>query len=217
MGGGETSSSDDGIPKTSADRNLLKFYRKHFEELQRKDDKYMEKIDRHLRELIADRHELEAEVLRRGEKISDLQKALVDLQLNCFEERERFLNVTVENERLKKNEERLHESIRHLLNVTKDKELRDQVIYILQDPKVEVGVRYNPTTASSSVSNLSLRRPSEELLKEQIQLLQKKIEEFSNVSKSKSDVIVEDCKSALKKSRERLLQNEQEINFLKKK
>ncbi|GFY72148.1 uncharacterized protein TNIN_92231 [Trichonephila inaurata madagascariensis] len=217
MGGGETSSSDDGIHITSADRNLLKFYRKHFEELQRKDDKYKEKIDRHLRDLIADRHELEAEVLRRGEKISDLQKALVDLQLNCFEERERFLNVTVENEKLKKNEERLHESIRHLLNVTKDKELRDQVIYTLQDPKVEVGVRYNPTTASSSLSKLCLRRPSEELLKEQIQLLQKKIDEYSNVSKSKSDVIVEDCKLALEKSRERLLQNEQEINFLKKK
>ncbi|GFT82659.1 hypothetical protein TNCV_1634331 [Trichonephila clavipes] len=217
MGGGETSSSDDGIQITSADRNLLKFYRKHFEELQRKDDKYKEKIDRHLRDLIADRHELEAEVLRRGEKISDLQKAVVDLQLNCFEEREQFLNVTVENEKLKKNEERLHESIRHLLNVTKDKELRDQVIYILQDPKVEVGVRYNPTTASSSLSKLSLRRSSEELLKEQIQLLQKKIDEYSNVSKSKSNVIVEDCKLALEKSRERLLQNEQEINFLKKK
>ncbi|GFU13554.1 hypothetical protein NPIL_689601 [Nephila pilipes] len=217
MGGGKTSSSDDGIQTTSADRDLLRFYHKQFEELQRKDDKYKEKVDRHLRELVIDRHELETEVLRRGEKISNLQKALVDLQLNCFEERERFLNVTVENERLKKKEQQLHESIRHLLNLTKDKELRDQIIYMLRDPKVEIGVRYDPKTANSSASRLNLRRSSDELLKEQIQLLQKKIEAHSNVSKSKTDVVIEDCKLALEKSRKTLLQNEQEISFLKRK
>ncbi|CAL1271836.1 unnamed protein product [Larinioides sclopetarius] len=216
MGGGKTSSTSSNENLTNvAERDLLEFYRKHFDDLQKKDNKYKEKVDRHLRELIADRHELEAEVLRRGEKISDLQKALVDLQLNCFEERERFLNVTAENEKLKKNEEKLHENIRHLLNLTKDKELRDKIIYILQDPKVEIGVRYNSKASGSSSS--SVGKSKDEFFKEQLQKLQSKLDEHSKVSQTKSDVILEDCKQALEKSKEKLLNNEEEIAFLKKK
>ncbi|KAF8792203.1 Coiled-coil domain-containing protein 77 [Argiope bruennichi] len=216
MGGGKTSSSSSNENLASvAERDLLEFYRRHFDELQRKDDKYKEKVDRHLRELIADRHELEAEVLRRGEKISDLQKALVDLQLSCFEERERFLNVTAENERLKKNEEKLHESIRHLLSLTRDQELRDKIIYILQEPKVEIGVRYDSKTPGSSSSNV--RKSKEDLFKEQLQKLQSQLDEHSKVSQIKSDVILEDCKLALMKSKEKLMKNEEEIAFLRKK
>lgn len=47
---------------------------------------------------------MEEEVLKRGEKIADLQKALVELQLSVFEERERFLQVSSENEELKVKE-----------------------------------------------------------------------------------------------------------------
>ncbi|GIY78961.1 uncharacterized protein CDAR_246231 [Caerostris darwini] len=218
MGGGKTSSdSDIEISSNRAENCLLEFYRKQFEELQRKDDKYKQRIDKHLRDLVADRHELEAEVLRRGEKISDLQKALVDLQLTCFEERERFLNVTAENEKLKKNEERLHENIRHLLKVTKDKDLQDKIIYILQDPNVEIGVRYSSKSAADKISGLYGEKSSDELLKTEIQRLQKKLDDHSKISQNKSDIILEDCKSALSKSRVKLLQDEEEIAFFKRK
>ncbi|GFT16986.1 hypothetical protein NPIL_333211 [Nephila pilipes] len=205
------------ISTSSTDNNLLELYQRRFDESQWKDDKYKEKIDRHLKELVADRHELEIEVLRRGEKISNLQKALIDLQLSLFDERERFINVTVEKKMLKKSYEKLREGTRSLLNLTKDIQLRDQIINILQHSKVKVDVGYGPKAAGSSVSKSDLRQSRLELLKEQIQLLLKKITEYSQVSKSKTDVIVKDCKLALEKSRRILQQNEQEINFLKMK
>ncbi|GFS67900.1 hypothetical protein TNCV_2295421 [Trichonephila clavipes] len=175
------------------------------------------KIDKHIKELIHDRHELDAEVLHRGEKISNLQKALIDLQLSCFDERERFHNVTVENEKLKKSYEKLREGLHSLLNLTKDTELRDQIFNIIQHSKVKIDAIYDPKAASSSTSRSHHRRSVIELLKEQIQSLKAKIKEYSKVSKSKIDSILEDCKLALKKSRGKLLQNEQEINFFKKK
>ncbi|GFQ68291.1 hypothetical protein TNCT_456901 [Trichonephila clavata] len=215
MGSGKTS-FDSKISTTSTDRSLLEIYQRYVDESQRKNN-FKEKVDKHLKELICDRHELDAEVLRRGEKISNLQKALIDLQLSCFDERDRFHNVTIENEKLKKSYEKLREGIRSLLNQTKDRELQDKISNVLQHSKVKVDVRYDPKAASSSTSRSHHRRSIIELLKEQIQSLQTKIKEYSKVSKSKIDIILEDCKLALEKSRGKLLQNEQEINFLKKK
>ncbi|GFY50886.1 hypothetical protein TNIN_2401 [Trichonephila inaurata madagascariensis] len=215
MGSGKTS-FDSKISTNSTDRSLLEIYQRYVDESQRKDN-FNEKIDKHLKELIYDRHELDAEVLRRGEKISNLQKALIDLQLSCFDERERFHNVTIENEKLKKSYEKLLEGLHSLLNLTKDTELRDQIFNILQHSKVKIDARYDPKAASSSTSRSHHRRSIIELLKEQIQSLKAKIKEYSKVSKSKIDSILEDCKLALEKSRGKLLQNEQEINFFKKK
>ncbi|KFM78386.1 Coiled-coil domain-containing protein 77, partial [Stegodyphus mimosarum] len=141
---GKTSSSSSiSASDTTENKNLLEFYKRKFDEYQKRDDKFKEKVDKHLKDLIADRHELEAEVLRRGEKISDLQKALVELQLSCFEERERVLKLSTENEELKKRETKLHENIQQLLKVTKDQNIRDRIIYILKEPRVQIGYAYS--------------------------------------------------------------------------
>nr|XP_042895591.1 COP1-interactive protein 1 isoform X1 [Parasteatoda tepidariorum]XP_042895592.1 COP1-interactive protein 1 isoform X1 [Parasteatoda tepidariorum] len=197
-------------------KKLLEFYQNKFDELLKREDKYKEKTDKYLKQLIADKYELEAEIDRKVEKISDLQKALVDLQLSCFEEKARFLNVADENERLKRNEELLHKNIRQLLSHSKDKDLRDKIIYILQDPNVEILSRHVEGTSAGTSSSVTKKKSTSDLLKDEIQQLQSKIDEYSKISKNNSDVILEDCRVALEKSKEKILEDEQEIRKLQK-
>ncbi|KAG8189612.1 hypothetical protein JTE90_018968 [Oedothorax gibbosus] len=199
------------------EKELLEFYKNQLDELQTSDDKYKEKVDKYLRELIADRHELVAENLRRGEKISDLQTALVDLQLSCFEEREKFLKVTAENEQLKLNEKKLHDNIYYLLSATKEKDLRDRIIYILDDPKVEIGYRQgNSTSQDAFTAAFKHKKSSDKYLQQQVQQLQAKFDEHSKISQSKTDVLLEDCKIALDNARKKIVQNEDQIRMLVK-
>lgn len=51
---GTTSGSSSTAP-TISDKDLLAFYKRKYEEAQRKEDKYKEKIDRHLKNLVTDR------------------------------------------------------------------------------------------------------------------------------------------------------------------
>lgn len=48
-----------------------------------------------------------------------------------------------------RNEEELHESIRQLLAMTNQQDLRDKIIYILKDPKVDIGYRTDTSSKSS--------------------------------------------------------------------
>ncbi len=56
---GEKSSSHSSSSRSASsaidDKQLLLFYQKKFEEQQRKDDKYKDKIDKHLKNLVTDR------------------------------------------------------------------------------------------------------------------------------------------------------------------
>lgn len=50
-----SSSSSSSTAPTVSDKDLLAFYKRKYEEAQRKEDKYKEKIDRHLKNLVTDR------------------------------------------------------------------------------------------------------------------------------------------------------------------
>lgn len=50
-----SSSSKSTEPTTVSDKELLAFYKRKYEEAQTKEDKYKEKVDRHLKNLVADR------------------------------------------------------------------------------------------------------------------------------------------------------------------
>lgn len=52
---GSSSSSSKITSSAADDKTLLKFYQRKFEEFHRKEDKYKEKVDRHLKNLITDR------------------------------------------------------------------------------------------------------------------------------------------------------------------
>lgn len=64
-------------------------------------------------------HKLQWEQRQREEEIAELQKALSDMQVYLFQERENVLRLFAENDRLKIREVEDRKKIQHLLSLTK--------------------------------------------------------------------------------------------------
>ncbi len=77
------------------------------------------------------KHKLEWEQRQREEEIAELQKALSDMQVYLFQERENVLRLYAENDRLKIREIEDRKKIQHLLSLTKPTD--SEVTYFIKE------------------------------------------------------------------------------------
>ena len=115
-GAGSLPDIEERLYRLRPSRELLEFYRKKiseydsdYESLEQRLEQYRGSFDSQQRE--------EIEVKRREEEISELQKALSDVQLYLFQEREHVLRLYAENDRLKIKELEDRKTIHHLLSL----------------------------------------------------------------------------------------------------
>ena len=115
-GAGSLPEIEERLHRLRPSRELLEFYRKKiseydsdYESLEQRLEQYRGSFDSQQRE--------EIEVKRREEEISELQKALSDVQLYLFQEREHVLRLYAENDRLKIKELEDRKTIHHLLSL----------------------------------------------------------------------------------------------------
>ena len=149
-------------------------------------------------------HQLEWELRQREEEIAELQKALSDMQVYLFQEREHVLRLYAENDRLKIRELEDRKRIQHLLALTQP--VQSEVTYF-PDKKVLVEQHRKKTSKSPSV--LSGRGPgghkkSQEEKQESdpsqeveslaltIQSFQAQLEEQTRLAKEQLDAFMED-------------------------
>ena len=116
LGVGSLPEIEERLHRLRPSRELLEFYRKKiseydsdYESLEQRLEQYRGSFDSQQRE--------EIEVKRREEEISELQKALSDVQLYLFQEREHVLRLYAENDRLKIKELEDRKTIHHLLSL----------------------------------------------------------------------------------------------------
>ena len=83
---------------------------------------------------ISFQHKLQWEQRQREEEISELQKALSDMQVYLFQERENVLRLYAENDRLKIHELEDRKKIQHLLSLTKPTDT--EITYFIKDHPV---------------------------------------------------------------------------------
>ncbi|XP_028398129.1 coiled-coil domain-containing protein 77-like [Dendronephthya gigantea] len=98
-------------------RELLEYYRKKIAEY----DGEHENVTRKLEEYkctYEEQHKMHWEMRQREEEIKELQKALSDMQVYLFQEREYVLRLYAENDRLKIREIEDRKRIQHLLTLT---------------------------------------------------------------------------------------------------
>ncbi|KAM9495750.1 coiled-coil domain-containing protein 77 isoform 2-T5 [Clarias gariepinus] len=112
---------DSPLPPTSErlaylrpSRELLEFYRQKLAQFDAEHDDLLQLLEKY-KSTTEDQHRLQWEVRQREEEIAELQKALSDMQVYLFQEREQVLRLYAENDRLKIKELEDRKKIQHLL------------------------------------------------------------------------------------------------------
>ncbi|KAF5907567.1 coiled-coil domain-containing protein 77, partial [Clarias magur] len=95
-------------------RELLEFYRQKLAQFDAEHDDLLQLLEKY-KSTTDDQHRLQWEVRQREEEIAELQKALSDMQVYLFQEREQVFRLYAENDRLKIKELEDRKKIQHLL------------------------------------------------------------------------------------------------------
>ncbi|CAB3985978.1 Hypothetical predicted protein [Paramuricea clavata] len=98
-------------------RELLEYYRKKIAEYDGEHEDITRKLEQY-KCTYEEQHKMQWEMRQREEEIKELQKALSDMQVYLFQEREHVLRLYAENDRLKIREVDDRKRIQHLLTLT---------------------------------------------------------------------------------------------------
>lgn len=194
-------------------RELLEYYRKKIADFDEEHEDLVKRLERY-KETYDEQHKLQWEVRQREEEIAELQKALSDMQVYLFQEREHVLRLYSENDRLKIRELEDRKKIQHLLAlVGTDK---GEVTYFHKEPPHKVTVLQRPAKSGESherndTSRRGTKRSTSkpaakgeklesadryqrdnQMLLLQVEALQAQIEEQTRLSKEQVEALLED-------------------------
>ncbi|NXA18079.1 CCD77 protein, partial [Ibidorhyncha struthersii] len=194
-------------------RELLEYYRKKIADFDEEHEDLVKRLERY-KETYDEQHKLQWEVRQREEEIVELQKALSDMQVYLFQEREHVLRLYSENDRLKIRELEDRKKIQHLLAlVGTDK---GEVTYFHKEPPHKASSIYLPpksrdpheqSDTSKTGTKRSTSKPAakgdkpesperyqrdNQTLLLQVEALQAQIEEQTRLSKEQFEALLED-------------------------
>ncbi|XP_046889919.1 coiled-coil domain-containing protein 77 [Hypomesus transpacificus] len=196
-------------------RELLEFYRQKIAQFDGEHEDLLQMLEKY-RATTDDQHKLQWEVRQREGEIAELQKALSDMQVYLFQEREQALRLYAENDRLKIRELEDRKKIQHLLALVGPDP--GEITYFHRDPphkvivaqkKLETKVQDPHRTAKSRVGSIKegkrrarseegMNGDSEQYRKDnqtlllQVEALQAQMEEQTRLSKEQVESLLED-------------------------
>ncbi|XP_075285331.1 coiled-coil domain-containing protein 77 isoform X1 [Opisthocomus hoazin] len=193
-------------------RELLEYYRKKIADFDEEHEDLVKRLERY-KETYDEQHKLQWEVRQREEEVAELQKALSDMQVYLFQEREHVLRLYSENDRLKIRELEDRKKIQHLLAlVGTDKEVTyfhkepPHKVTVLQraaksrEPRERNGTSGTGTKRSTSTPAAKGEKPESperyqrdnQTLLLQVEALQAQIEEQTLLAKEQLEALLED-------------------------
>ncbi|XP_071818376.1 coiled-coil domain-containing protein 77-like [Apostichopus japonicus] len=119
-------------------RELLEYYRKKIAEFDEEHEEMLKKLENY-KVTYEQQHNAQWEIRQREEEIAELQKALSDMQVYLFQEREQVLRLYSENDRLKIRELEDRKRIQHLLSLGAPGE--PEITYFFKKPPARPMVR----------------------------------------------------------------------------
>lgn len=128
-------------------RELLEYYRKKIADFDEEHEDLVKRLERY-KETYDEQHKLQWEVHQREEEIAELQKALSDMQVYLFQERDHVLRLYSENDRLKIRELEDRKKIQHLLALVGTD--AGEVTYFHKEPPHKVTVLQRPARSRDS-------------------------------------------------------------------
>ncbi|XP_071407326.1 coiled-coil domain-containing protein 77 [Pithys albifrons albifrons] len=191
-------------------RELLEYYHKKIAAFDEEQEDLLKRLERY-KETYDDQYKLQWEVRQLEKEISKLQKALSDMQVYLFQEREHVLRLHSENDRLKIRELEDRKKIQQLLALEGGDEA---VTYFHKEPPHKVTVLQRLTesqeqedasspagtkrsTSKATAQEEKLDSPERyqidnQTLLLQVQALQAQIEEQTQLSKEQVEALLED-------------------------
>ncbi|XP_062050616.1 coiled-coil domain-containing protein 77 isoform X2 [Lepus europaeus] len=118
-------------------RELLEYYQKKMAECEAENEDLLKKLELY-REACEGQHKLEWDLQQREEEIAELQKALSDMQVCLFQEREHVLRLYSENDRLRIRELEDKKKIQSLLALVGTD--TGEVTYFYKEPPHKVSI-----------------------------------------------------------------------------
>ncbi|XP_063052766.1 coiled-coil domain-containing protein 77 [Engraulis encrasicolus] len=192
-------------------RELLEFYRQKVAQFDGEHDDLLQMLERY-RSTTEDQHKVQWEVQQREGEIAELQKALSDMQVYLFQEREQALRLYAENDRLKIRELDDRKKIQHLLALVGPD--TGEITYFHREPPNQVTVpqvkvqprpqdqwKVTKTRAAKEVSRKPSRTGSQDAeqykkdnktLLLQVEALQAQMEEQTRLAKEQVECLQED-------------------------
>lgn len=217
-------------------RELLEYYRKKIGEYDIEREEIMKKLDK-FKDVLDDQHKLQWELRQKDDEICELQKAISDMQVFLFQEREQVLKLYAENDRLKIQELQDRKKINRLLSLAGVNE--NEVTYFIREPPGKMIVNQKVPGGKSSSNHRHESEPKEpcvpaypiesyganggkyprdyESLLLQINSLETQIQEQTKLSKEQIDSLMEDRRTHMEEYETQRLKDSNNIKALKEK
>ncbi|XP_075839042.1 coiled-coil domain-containing protein 77 [Microtus pennsylvanicus] len=130
-------STEDRLAVLCPSQELLEYYQKKMANCEAENEELLKKLDLY-REACEGQHKLEWNLQQREEEIAELQKALSDMQVCLFQEREHVLRLYSENDRLRIRELEDKKKIQNLLALVGTD--TGEVTYFHKEPPHKVSI-----------------------------------------------------------------------------
>ncbi|KAG5212659.1 coiled-coil domain-containing protein 77 [Ovis aries] len=130
-------SVEDRLAVLCPSQELLEYYQKKMSECEAESEELLKKLELY-REACEGQHKLEWDLQQREEEIAELQKALSDMQVCLFQEREHVLRLYSENDRLRIRELEDKKKIQNLLALVGTD--TGEVTYFYKEPPNKVSI-----------------------------------------------------------------------------
>ncbi|XP_062346976.1 coiled-coil domain-containing protein 77 isoform X2 [Cinclus cinclus] len=240
----ESPSQDDFTPLPSVSERLihlnpshelLDYYRKKIADFDEEHEELVKRLEKY-KQAYDDQHQLQWEVRHLEEEIGELQKALSDMQVYLFQEKEQVLRLYSENDRLKLREMEDRKKIQQLLSVLGRDE--GEVTYFHKEPPHKVTVLQRPADTqeqddvSSTGTKKSTPKPTakgekpesseryqkaDETLLLQVKALQAQIEEQTRLAKEQVEALLEDRRIQMEEAEVRHRRDQDKIKTITEK
>ncbi|NWW81490.1 CCD77 protein, partial [Climacteris rufus] len=214
---------------------LLEYYRKKIADFDDEHEDLVKRLERY-KQTYDEQHELQWEVRHLEEEIAELQKALSDMQVFLFQERERVLRLRSENDRLKIRELEDRKKIQHLLALMGTDE--GEVTYFHKEPPHKASFIFLPAEsheqddASSTGTERSTSKPTakgekpesperyhrdDETLLLQVKALQAQLEEQTRLAKEQVEALLEDRRIHMEEAEVRHQRDQEKLKAITEK
>ncbi|XP_020909424.1 coiled-coil domain-containing protein 77 [Exaiptasia diaphana] len=193
-------------------KELLEYYRRKIAEYDGEHEEMLQKLDCY-KCTYEEQHKTQWELRQREEEIAELQKALSDMQVYLFQEREHVLRLYAENDRLKIRELDDRKKIQHLISLSRGGEA--EITYFHRQPPARAIVTEHKPSPTKGVvegrgpgghkqgssirtgdkeASGNVRPPSKDsqTLLLQIESLQAQLQEQTRTAKEQLDALLED-------------------------
>ncbi|XP_042325756.1 coiled-coil domain-containing protein 77 [Sceloporus undulatus] len=195
-------------------RELLEYYRKKIAEFDEEHEELVKRLEKY-KATYDEQHKLQWEMRQREEEIAELQKALSDMQVYLFQEREHVLRLYAENDRLKIRELEDRKKIQHLLALVgtdngeityfhkepphkvtiPQKPIMDRDLHDRNKPILKTGIKNStskPAAKGEKPESVDRYERDEQTLLLQVEALQAQLEEQTKLSKEQTEALLED-------------------------